>query len=189
MATYTYGSLSDFVKAFERHTKAREARVRAAVPKTARLTGHYAIEETIPVAHAELRDSLHTEDGPPGNAQLIADAPHSAAVEVGSRPHMPPLAPLIEWVKLRGMQGLSDSGRIKPTRDWRLRPARTVARALRAMQHGGSLSVDAPEQIARAIQHAISVRGTKPFHYMLRSVPFARSTLAELVKAALEDAG
>lgn len=65
------------------------------------------IQEQVPVAFGELRDSIHAAAGP----RTISDAPHAGAVEIGSLPHKPDLAALIRWVKLRGMQGLHMSAK------------------------------------------------------------------------------
>lgn len=144
MSTKSFTSLRDFARAFTRDTKAREGRVRNAVRKTARQTRNYVARTTIPRAFGELADSLHVVDGAKGNSDVTCDAPHAAAVENGSRPHTPPLAPLIAWVTLRGLQGLTSGGRVKalyrtsrsgnPPKNtdqaWRRQAARTIAVSL-----------------------------------------------------------
>src|ERR1700723_2746681 len=72
------------------------------------IDGGHPIEPNIPVAFAELRGPLHVDatEALEGHVRIVLDAPHACAVEEGSRPHTPPLEPLIAWVKLRGMQGI-----------------------------------------------------------------------------------
>jgi hypothetical protein len=137
-----------------------------------------------PAAFEELRKSIHaipTEAG----VILRADAPHAAAVEHGSRPHMPPVEPLIRWVALRGIQGLNGS---------RAPPARAMARALRAA--GGVVKVhkqpvvltSAIRRIAWAIAKKIAQKGTKPQPFMRVSLPFCEVVLDEEITAALAGA-
>lgn len=50
----------------------------------------------------ELRNSVNVtpiEDG----AIVHVDAPHAAVMEYGSRPHTPPLQPLLEWAQRKGL--------------------------------------------------------------------------------------
>ena len=173
--------------------KRLQKQVDNAVRKTARQAVRI-VRKNVPVAFGELRDSLHAESlpGPGQVATTIADAPHAAAVEVGSRPHLVPLDALIKWVKLRGMQGLSASGRVRNKR-WSAKGmgsttrehARRVAAQLKGLESGGSLSVDAPEQIARAIQQAILRKGTKPHWFVAKSMPEILRLLEQNVEAAL----
>lgn len=132
-----------------------------------------------PEAFAELRDGIVDEPGRLG-AKIISTAPHSGAAEHGSRPHTPPLQPLVEWVRLRGMQGLEagDGATGHPGR---------VAAQIRALGDGSSTPIDAAEQVARRIQRAIAKRGTKPTHFMLRSVPEVEKLLDGFVKTLLQE--
>ena len=194
MATFAFTNLKDAARAMARDGRARERRVRDAVKKAARTTARFIITDTVPKAFGELSNSIHVIDGPRGNADIVADAPHAGAVENGSRPHTPPLAPLIAWVKLRGMQGITATGRIKKNRDryglirnWRLEAARVIALSLKNKQRGGALSVDAPTEIARAIQQSIRLHGTKPHKFMYQGVHVAESSLDQYVNAALPD--
>jgi hypothetical protein len=154
--------------------------VRGAIRRAAK-RGADICRAAAPVAFEELRESVHdipTEDG----AIIRADAPHAAAVEHGSRPHMPPVKPLIRWVQLRGIQGLTGS---------RARPARAVVRALRAVR--GIVKVNkqpviltsAIERVAWAIAVKIKQRGTRPQPFMRISLPFCVLVLDEEITAAL----
>lgn len=194
MATKTFSDLRSAAAAIERDARARDRRVRTAVQKASRESRNYVIRETVPRAFGELAHSVHVVDAARGNSTVIADAPHAAAVENGSRPHTPPLEPLIAWVKLRGMQGLTGAGNVIKNRtrygvirDWRREASRVIAGALRAHESGGALGVDAPEQIARAIQRKIAREGTKPYRFMAQAVEPTRQFLDRFVKEALPD--
>lgn len=141
----------------------------------------HAIAKNVPIAFGELRASVHGEWTPNGGAASV-DAPHAAAVEFGSRPHWVPLEPLIRWVKLRGMQGLSKRRRPGSTT---ARQSSGVASSLKAMVSGGASPVDAPEQIARAIQAAIAKKGTRPHWYVRNTVPAAMRILHREVTRGL----
>jgi hypothetical protein len=149
--------------------------------------GVSVVKRRVPVAFGDLRESVKPEERVDG-AAIVVDAPHAAPVETGSRPHTPPLAPLVAWVKLRGAQGL-----LSPRQVGRL-PGRstaahaiTVAAALRSMERGGALDVDAPVRIARAIQRAIRDHGTKPHWYARSSLPAVRAVLGVAIRKALSE--
>jgi hypothetical protein len=204
--------LRDFAAQVSQDTKAREARVRTAVRKTARETRNYVARETIPVAFGELREALYVQDAVNGSA-VVCDAPHAAAVENGSRPHTPPIEPLSAWVTLRGVQGLTKRGTVKSNRtrngrvvDWRRAAAKRIATELanrmggrtsqwraQAASHlaqGNRAAMAADPDVvavARAIQMAITKRGTKPQPYMQPAIPEAARYLDEFVTAALPD--
>jgi len=183
--TYHVASLAELAALLVRHQREREARVRTAIASSAR-TGVGIVKRRVPVAYGELREAVHAEQRAAG-AAVVVDAPHAAPVETGSRPHTPPLAPLVAWVKLRGAQGL-----LSPRQIGRL-PGRTtaahavtVAAALQSMERGGALDVDAPVRIARAIQQAIARRGTKPHWYARGALPELRRVLGPAIRSALE---
>ena len=162
MKTYRVGSLRELAALFAKHQQEREKHLRAAVDATAK-AGVSAVKRRVPVAHGELREAVHAEERPTG-AAVVIDAPHAAPVETGSRPHMPPLAPLVEWVKLRAAQGLLSErqiGRLPGTTT--ASHARSIASALQGMERSGALDVDAPVRIARAIQ----------CHHRFPRVPFS----------------
>jgi len=180
-------------KLIVQHNRQRRKRIRRAVNEAADATAIYVQAYKIPVAFRELVDSLDvTEHGGlrQPSAKVKVTAPHAEAVEHGSRPHWVPIEPLIRWVRLRGMQGLRKTKHLKaPFKGSSThRQARSVAAMIRSMQSKtGATPVDAPTQIARAIQAAIAVRGTKPQKYMFRSVPFARDALMNHVSEAVPD--
>lgn len=160
-----------------------KAKVDKALPYAAAKTT-IVMKGRVPVAFGELHDSIHVA----GNS-AIADAPHAAAVEVGSRPHLPPLEPLIAWVKRRGMQGLGAGPNTwMKGRKRDVRHARVIAGRLQELANarGGTANeVDDPVKIARQIQFAIGKRGTKPSWFARGSLPKIKDILREVVGQAL----
>lgn len=72
------------------------------------------VKSRVPIAFGELRDSVQNFDrGSDGVPVTAVDAPHAAAVEIGTRPHTPNIEELTRWVQLRGAQGLTNGGRLK----------------------------------------------------------------------------
>lgn len=193
MPTYKVKSLRELHTLMRKHQRARERRIRRAVRKAAQKGAAY-VRRNMPVAFGELRDGIEATD-----TQIIADAPHSEAVEKGSRPHWMPLEPLIKWVRLRGSQGILSEAQInnrfkhqRTTADH----ARSVAAQLAAIRRGGLghsgpeanfSPVDAPVQVAKAIQIAIAKRGTKPHWFMRDAVPEVMGFIDEFVKQAVPD--
>lgn len=154
------------------------------------------IRKRVPKAFGELKDSIHADDVGTPSPKTVADAPHAAAVEVGSRPHKPDWERLLAWVKLRGMQGLTRGGRLRKRFNRSEGPttpqqARSVASAIKNHEVRGKRGVgrhtpiDAPEQVARAISKAIEVHGTKPHWYVAESLPDVEKILHDEVKRAL----
>lgn len=167
----------------KKHNRERARRVKQAVKKTAQSTARYVKQNTVPVAFRELAASVEALA-----SSVVADAPHADAVEVGSRPHLPSLEPLIAWVKLRGMQGLKQISQLKRLKGpSTLQQALSVAAMFKRAEHDGAVSIDTPEQIARAIQAAIARKGTRPHRYMMKAIPFAQETLYEEVSEAVKD--
>jgi hypothetical protein len=182
MATYHAKGIPAALTLIKRHMRQRTKRIEQAIKRTAR-SGAAHVRRNCPVAFSELRDSVHVE-----GARIIADAPHAAALEVGSRPHWPPLEPLIAWVKLRGFQGLVSTkqrGRLPGTTT--AAAASSVAGAIASLESGGAVPIDAAEQVARAIQFAIAKRGTKPHWYMRGAVPFVTKVLHTEIQKAVPD--
>ena len=101
MKRYRCASLRDFKELYRRHTKKREEEILAARDRTAK-RALVRLKERAPRALGSLADSLElvlTEK----TARIISDAPHFRAVDDGSRPHFPPIAPLLEWCALKGL--------------------------------------------------------------------------------------
>lgn len=113
MTVKHFTSLAAAGRAIAKDAKARDRRVRRTVRMVAARVRDQVARKYVPIAFRELIDSLHVLDAQNGTAFVIADAPHSEAVENGSRPHTPPLEPLVRWVQLRGMQGLTRGGGVR----------------------------------------------------------------------------
>lgn len=164
---------SEFERALKRDLAKLKQEARAGIQRTAyRAVG--VVQKRTPVAFAELKDSIHADD-----MKTVVGAPHAQAVEKGSRPHLVPLEELIKWVKLRGMQGLSSK---KHEGSTTREHATRVASQLQSMERGGSLSIDAPRQIAKAIQASILKHGTKPHWFVLNSLSDVMSVLDDEMK-------
>lgn len=176
--------------------------VNKAVKEAAKLSSRGIYART-PKAFGNLRDSIHTTNGSGETIATIAvSAPHAAAVEKGSRPHLVPLEDLIKWVKLRGAQGLTRwanqkqkqktvAGRARlMTTDRKHGPttramSRQVAAQFRSLEQNGSVDLDAPRQIAKRIQDAILKNGTQPHYFVRGSLPLVRADLNTMIKRAL----
>lgn len=179
MAVIHCNGMADFKRRITADMKLRRQRLRVAVKKTAR-KGAQVVRQNVPVAFGELRDAIRDEPD-----RIVADAPHAAAVEAGSRPHRPPIEPLIAWVKLRGMQALNPA-RSQGAKHGR-EASRWVGARLKESESGGSLDVDAPRRVAFMIANAIAKRGTKPHRYMQGSIPAIVDILDADIRAALPD--
>jgi hypothetical protein len=180
MSTFSVNSFGALARLFAKHQKERQQKVERAARKAAS-KGVSIVKRKIPVAFGELRESAHRE-----GTSVVVDAPHAAPVEVGSRPHMPPLEPILRWVKLRGAQGLLSARqqqRLPGTTT--ASHALSVAIALKAQEKDGALDVNAPLRIARAIQHAIAKHGTKPHWYARSALPLIRAALDAIVREEL----
>lgn len=184
MTAYTVGSFKELTALLKKHQRARQKRVESAVRTAAKRGLRGPITRNIPVAFHELLDTAHVE-----GSKIIIDAPHAAAVEVGSRPHVVPLDALVKWVKLRGMQGLKTKrqlGRLEGSTT--VAHATSIAAEIRRHEQAsgrrkrGSVDVNVPEQIARSIQAAIAKRGTKPSWYARKAFPEIAADLDRLVK-------
>lgn len=173
-----FDSIGAAMSAINRDVKRKEARLRTAVRRAAKATVPGVIKN-MPVAFGGLKSSVHIE-----GSSVVVDAPHAAAQEFGSRPHTPPLAPLVAWVRLRGMQGINPSSKQHGTTT-RAVAARVASQLAGLENSGGYSSVDNPTRIAVAIQKAIAANGTKPQFYMRKSVPYAYDKLADEVQRVL----
>lgn len=150
---------------------------------TAAGRGGHAVVPRIPIAFGAMRKSVHVDatEATAGHVRIVVDAPEAAAVERGSRPHLPPLGPILKWVKLRGMQGIDKKGELRsPSRNaWgptTSAAAHAIASRIREMERqvlftGRHVEISAIVEIARSIQHAIGKHGTKPQWPVRRSLP------------------
>ena len=159
MAHYQVNSFVELVQLMEKHAKEREERVRQAIVLTLHQALVFVSSKTIPVAFGELAKSLHVVPGH-NVSSLIADAPYAAAVENGARPHMPPLAPILQWVALRGLQGMNTKYNLRSSRELRGLQGSTTA------FHSGS--------IARELKHVSIARRERALRYVRHN--FARNS-------------
>lgn len=155
------------------------------------------VENNVPVAFGELKDSIEHKKLSNGDAQIRVTAPHAAAAEIGSRPHWPDIDKLERWVKLRGMQGLSthrgkrdnrvfigSNRRTMTPKEWSRLQARRVRVQIQSKERGGAVDINEPRRIAFQIARKISKSGTEPFFYTKRSLPAIFSILKRKMAAA-----
>jgi hypothetical protein len=106
--------------------------------------------------------------------------PYAPAVELGSKPHWPPLAPLELWVRRK----LGGSGSSLHSQ------ARSLAAATRKQGVKGYRTVDAKEQLiyatARAIQRKIARRGTDARQMFRKGFNETQGTVARIFNDALD---
>lgn len=184
MADFVVSDFRELAALVQRHMAEKQRAVADGV-RMATTEGALHLKRNIPVAHGELRESVYAAP-----AAIIVDAPHAAAVNNGSRPHWAPLEPLIAWVKIRGAQGIltaRQQTRLPGTST--ASAAQVVAGHLRSLEHRGPAGysdADAPVQAARAIQRAIAAHGTKPTHFVERSLPEIFKILDRNIRKALK---
>lgn len=63
------------------------------------MRGQVIVMKESPVDTGLYRSSWQTQKIADGHMQLGNSAPHAPAIEFGTRPHKPPLAPLLAWAK------------------------------------------------------------------------------------------
>lgn len=126
-----------------------------------------------------VREGILAEPLPDG-ARIRSSAPHSGIVEHGSRPHWPPLEPLIAWVRKRGAEGLEAGPEATGY------PA-AVARKIGRMERDGAVRADAPTRIARRIAASIARNGTRPRPFMASTVPEVEQLFHALLQEAFAE--
>lgn len=205
MADFNVRSLGELKKLLHKHATKRKRNCRKVIKRCAQHMRKHVIAHTLPIAFRTLEHSLHVEISR-GRIALVADAPHAAAVEVGSRPHWAPLKPLVEWVRLRGMQGATNEGRKKPryTRGSTTKlHSERIHQELQNMAQANAMcgektgdgyvfqgisnGVGDVASIARAIQLAIAKNGTKPQWYMRSALPEVQEFFDREFRIAMAD--
>lgn len=152
--------------------------------------GATTVRKRAPKAFGNLAGSVHTE----GETKIIIDAPHAAAVEIGSAPHTPDLEALVAWVKLRGMQALTRPRGLHLLGSTTPGQATSVKQMLAAeVKRGGTGSgrgrwspVDAPRQVALAIAKGIEAKGTKPHFFVRDALPEIAADLSKRIRRAVK---
>lgn len=186
--------LADIGKVLEKDLATLRRRIVLATHATAD-DGAQVAAAKAPKAFEELADGIepiHRKDG----ATIRSTAPHSGAVENGSRPHMPPIEPIVRWVKLRGMQGLEKGAKGVAREMARRIKSESEAYAFTEVRRGPNAGqmrrrrvqasdIDAPRRIAFMIALKIKAKGTKPTFFMKRSVPEVRKILDAHVRSFL----
>lgn len=122
----------------DHNQKVEQALVRAT--RGAALRSERTLVEATPADTGEARRGWRVEFHPDG-AEIVNDAPHMLVLEYGSRPHRPPLLPILRWVMRVAFDG----------------------QAIDSVE-------DAPKeavQMARAIVEQIAKEGTEP-HRIVR---------------------
>ncbi len=173
--------IDDLDKTLDKDLRTLKRRAVKAARETAGL-GRLVVIRTMPIAFGELFDGLIFEDIPDGG-RLSSTAPHSAAVEEGSRPHTPPLAPILAWVRLRGLQGVNAIHRGATP----VAPAAAVSAHIASLGDGISTPADAALRVARAIQMSIRKNGTKPTWFMRSALPEIEAILHREIAALYDE--
>lgn len=124
---------------------------------------------------AALKRSVSTERVPDG-AIVNVTAPHAAMIENGTRPFFPPLAPLIEWVKRKGLH----------TTHLSTRTSRKTGETVVSVRKKKT-DADA-KAIAYAVAKAISKRGIEPRHFFKKAWDRFPEVLGAEIRDALSDA-
>lgn len=138
------------------------------------------------VATGELRNSVEFDK----RAMVLGvAAPHGAFMEVGTRPHMPPVKPLMEWVKIKMSPNRkkppgSSGKEKKSSKPKAKKPAKgNVPKQKRPKK--AELTDKQALSIAWAIALTIKKKGTKPRFYMKKALDTLRPRIPPLIKAAM----
>lgn len=162
-------TLEQFAKVAKNLPQEAEAAIVKGLRSTTLMCQRFAVEEIDRAKpypafdRGELHNSAnHTmvHDG----GLVHVDAPHAPFIEFGTRPHWPPLEPLVQWVLRKGMvgkRGKSASRSEAAKRGWETRR--------RKVSGGPSYEEAEARQIARLIQFKIAARGTEPRFFMQKA--------------------
>lgn len=164
MAVVRVVSPRDIARVLRNTDKVLRTSVKRAVIEAAAV-GAEIVANDAPVDTGRLKQSVvMRRRGKSGHPEVIAQAPYAGVVEVGSRPHVPPLLPLVAWVRRHaGDFGLSNGGRARDARGRFVTTGQAVA-------------------IARRIQRAIARRGTRPRYYMKNNLGRMEQVLKTLMR-------
>lgn len=179
-------SSANFAAVFRANERARNKRSQGAILEAA-IEGAETV--VVPAAIAAAKDTgrlaasieARRIDGTP---TILADAPYAGVIEGGSRPHFPPLQPLIDWVRRHAEKFEIEKPKGR-------RPGIGVARTARAQRRKEGLLAAHDEfekkieAIARAIQHKIGEQGSPPHWFMRNSLPKLNAILKTNVERAL----
>lgn len=181
MAGYSI-TLTEFERVVLRfEPKIRAAYVKALRTAALRLEGMVVeeIQQTTPYAAVdtgELMRSVDTTFVDDGAIVTVA-APHAGVMEWGARPFKPPIAPLVEWVKRKGLVSTRGPRPLTKRQTEMRSRLRDRAAALRSQglsaKAARSVAVDQEaERIAFLIARSMSLKGIAPRGYFAKA--FAR---------------
>lgn len=160
MATTRVISLRNAGAAFRADHKRAVAAVHGGLVEAA-LEGEVIISQATPVDTGNTRQRWQTIITPDG-AEVVNDSPVAAYLESGTKPHRPPLWPIIEWLARKRGQ--------------------SIARASRLADLPGEL-VGA----AQKIQARIEAQGTKAHKMIGANLPRLSTIARARVEARLKD--
>lgn len=133
----TFRNALSFEKKFRADMKHLTKKLDGALHKAAERAADQARERAPKGATLQLAEGIQAI-----GLRVVSTAPYSLAVELGSRPHMPPVEPILAWVLYKGFFGVGPNG--KP---------------------------QTAENVAWAIAMKIKAEGTKPTHFMRGTIP------------------
>lgn len=143
-----------------------------------------------PVDQGILKNAWKVIVASDGGSALINDAPHAGIVERGARPHMPPLEPILEWVKrhLRnfGIKSPTWKGSSKAMGSGKGYAAR--AEKVRAHVEKVAEFEDDVLAIAEAIRWKIAKHGQAPTWFVKSNLPQLRALVQDEVEKAVAGA-
>jgi len=148
------------------HDHERFEDVRGAMYPAA-LRGEPIVAEATPSDRGHARQAWESRVTPEG-AALQNDWPYIGILEMGSRPHWPPIMPILRWLVRK--EGLDLAGGSRSFNDLSEVPSQTYA-------------------VARAIQATIAREGTKPHHMVQNNLPKLRSIAKDEVEKVLRRGG
>ncbi len=95
------------------------------------------------------------------------DQPYAPYVEEGTKPHMPPLEPLVEWVRLKHLAGTY---------------------SLRGRRRGGKARQQAEDvALAKAVQQKIAKHGTRAHPFAAPAVDDSKDDVYRLFEKAVDE--
>ena len=118
MSTTHTVALKDLPKRLVADQRAKVELAKRGLFDSAHLCMAIAIEKS-PSDQDQLRQAWRVEETEDG-AMIANDAPHAGIVEMGSRPHIPPFFPILQWLARNrkggsiSLQGLDDPGLTGP---------------------------------------------------------------------------
>jgi len=182
----TPDGISALLMADGRH---RQEGIQSAVVEAAALGAEIVAQATPRRWRGHLKQSIIAQPLPKG-AEVRVDAPYAGIIEVGARPHMPPLGPLLEWARehTRGF-GIKNprfrgSGPKKneSAADFAKRSNKAFAKHLEKVDDFERAALD----LANAIRFKIAHYGSPPTWWVKGCLAQMERVLARCVKKAME---